>query len=585
MKKGKLWTALLLTAAMCVNPVWTQLPDNASYDKVSAEEGDSDTEGDTGSEEAIDPTVQTNDIPGWPQGDAVECDAAICFDANTGTVLYGKNIDKQEYPASITKIMTVLLALENGNLDDTVTFSENAVYSIEYGSAHLGLTEGEELTLEQCLYGIMLESANEVCLAVAEHISGSISNFVGLMNKRVKDLGLKDTHFNNPNGLPDPKHYTTAYDMAVIARQAMKSSAFRKACGTRRYVCAKTNKHKQERTWQNHHQMINGWRYPKYEYKYAIGGKTGYTHVAQNTLVTYGEKNGMELVCVIMKAAGPKQGEPNEYTDTTKLLNYGFEKYQKYTVNQENEQINADLFNNYGSYFNADESPVRLADGACVVLPKGIPLSAAKQSITYNKNVKLHDGDNVIGQITYTYGNKTVGASNIIYTNSDSTKHLDEASRNLVNAKIANMEANNSKHKIQKKLFRNIADAANQLSRKVGSVFHNQLLGSVIIIIIALLLIIIIAVLLRNLTPSHRRRGRKRSGGYQSRGGRRHHAKQKKNRSRGDFAPSSERRNHSKHYEKHTPRKENTKKRKKGVQYHKRHKRTKESFGKNFFDF
>ena len=116
------------------------------------------------------------------------------------------------------------------------------------------------------------------------------------------------------------------------------------------------------------------------------------------------------------------------------------------------------------------------------------------------------------------------------------------------------MEANNSKHKIQKKLFRNIADAANQLSRKVGSVFHNQLLGSVIIIIIALLLIIIIAVLLRNLTPSHRRRGRKRSGGYQSRGGRRH-------------------------------RKENTKKRKKGVQYHKRHKRTKESFGKNFFDF
>lgn len=142
--------------------------------------------------------------------------------------------------------------------------------------------------------------------------------------------------------------------------------------------------------------------------------------------------------------------------------------------------------------------------------------------------MKLHDGDNVIGQITYTYGNKTVGASNIIYTNSDSTKHLDEASRNLVNAKIANMEANNSKHKIQKKLFRNIADAANQLSRKVGSVLHNQLLGSVIIIIIALLLIIIIAVLLRNLTPSHRRRGRKRSGGYQSRGGRRHHAKQKK---------------------------------------------------------
>lgn len=174
---------------MCVNPVWTQLPDNASYDKVSAEEGDSDTEGDTGSEEAIDPTVQTNDIPGWPQGDAVECDAAICFDANTGTVLYGKNIDKQEYPASITKIMTVLLALENGNLDDTVTFSENAVYSIEYGSAHLGLTEGEELTLEQCLYGIMLASANEISNAVAEHIGGSVENFANMMNEKAAQLG------------------------------------------------------------------------------------------------------------------------------------------------------------------------------------------------------------------------------------------------------------------------------------------------------------------------------------------------------------------------------------------------------------
>lgn len=117
--------------------------------------------------------------------------------------------------------------------------------------------------------------------------------------------------------------------------------------------------------------MINGWRYPKYEYKYAIGGKTGYTHVAQNTLVTYGEKNGMELVCVIMKAAGPKQGEPNEYTDTTKLLNYGFEKYQKYTVNQENEQINADLFNNYGSYFNADESPGPPGGWCLCCSPKG----------------------------------------------------------------------------------------------------------------------------------------------------------------------------------------------------------------------
>ena len=203
---------------------------------------------------------------------------------------YMKKLSQKHYPASITKILTSMLLAENTSMNETVTVSSTAAYGIETGSSTIFSEPGEKLSVEQCLNAIMLESANEVCLAVAEHISGSISNFVGLMNKRVKDLGLKDTHFNNPNGLPDPKHYTTAYDMAVIARQAMKSSAFRKACGTRRYVCAKTNKHKQERTWQNHHQMINGWRYPKYEYKYAIGGKTGYTHVAQNTLVTYGEK-------------------------------------------------------------------------------------------------------------------------------------------------------------------------------------------------------------------------------------------------------------------------------------------------------
>ena len=172
-----------------------------------------------------------------------------------------KNIIRQV----LLSILTSMLLAENTSMNETVTVSSStAAYGIETGSSTIFSEPGEKLSVEQCLNAIMLESANEVCLAVAEHISGSIGvDFVGLMNKRVKDLGLKDTHFNNPNGLPDPKHYTTAYDMAVIARQAMKSSAFRKACGTRRYVCAKTNKHKQERTWQNHHQMINGWRYPE----------------------------------------------------------------------------------------------------------------------------------------------------------------------------------------------------------------------------------------------------------------------------------------------------------------------------------
>lgn len=525
----------------------------------------------------------------WPSGpkkNKLSSDSAIVMELSTGTILYEKNIHKKHYPASITKIMTSLLVTEHTSLSETVTVSQTAAYGIERGSSTVFSDPGEKMSVEQCLYAIMLESANEVCLAVGEHISGSTKKFVNLMNHRVKELGLNDTHFNNPNGLPDKKHYTSAYDMAVIARQAMKSSAFRKICGTKTYVCAKTNTHKEKRIWTQHHQMVNGWRQPKYEYKYAIGGKTGYTHVSKYTLVTYAEKDGMELVCVIMKAKGPKEGEPNEYTDSTTLLNYGFEKYQKYSTNQDNTEINADLFNNYGSYFNAQESPVHLADDASVVLPKGVSLSAAKQSIQYYDNVDLQQGDNAIGRITYQYDNRTVGSSDIIYTMSDTSGHLDDASRSLVNNKINDIETHSAKTKKQRQFFGKIRGKINSFFHKVGNLFHNQLLGSAIIIAAALLLIIIVALLLKSLTPTSRRRRRsRRSGGYLSKGGRRHHARQKKHHNSSDFSPRSGRRNHSSHYDKAKPKKKNDKHRTKGLQYHKRHKNTKESFGKNFFDF
>lgn len=525
----------------------------------------------------------------WPSGPnkkKLSSQSAIVMELSTGTILYEKNIHKKRYPASITKIMTSLLTAENTSLSETITVSQKAAYGIERGSSTVFSDPGEKLTVEQCLYGIMLESANELCLAVGEHISGSTEKFVDLMNQRVKELGLTDTHFSNPNGLPDPNHYTSAYDMAVIARQAMKYSVFRKVCNTKTYVCDKTNTHKSKRVWSNHHQMVNGWKYPKYEYKYAIGGKTGYTHAAKNTLVTYAEKDGMELVCVIMKGENPEHGEPNEYTDSTTLLNFGFEKYQKYAIDEENTEINTDLFNNYGSYFNPNESPIHLSDDSTVVLPKGVSLAAAKQSIQYNDGVQLHEGDNVIGKITYTYADRTVGSSNIIYTMSDKTSHLDEASRDLVDDKIKDIETKNAKAKKRNQLFSKIGKGINSFFRKVGKLFHNQLIGSAVIIAVALLLIIVITLLLRSLTPSGRnRRRRKRSGGYQSKGGRKHHARQKRQDKNSAFSTSSNRRNHSRHYEKPKPQKASKKTTKKGLQYHKRHKNTRESFGKNFFDF
>lgn len=522
----------------------------------------------------------------WPTGpskSSLSSDSAIVMELSTGTILYKKNIHKQQYPASITKIMTAMLTAENCSMDETVTFSESAVYGIESGSSTIYTEVGEKLTVEQCMYAIMLESANEVCLGLGEQVSGTIGKFVDKMNERVKELGLKDTHFNNPNGLPDPKHYTTAYDMAVIARTAMENATFRKACSTRSYVMAKTNKHKEKRYWNNHHQMINGYKHPQYEYKYCIGGKTGYTNAARNTLVTYAEKNGMELVCVIMRGNGPTQGEPNEYTDSTRLLNYGFEKYKKYNIDEKSSDLNKDLFNNYDSYFDAEASPIHLASESSVVLPKGVELSQATQKVTYDNNVTLQEGDNVIGHVNYTYGGRTVGSTDILYTKTtDSTaSHLDEATRKIVNSEIQNIKDTEKK----------VAENAGFWRKVRGGIVSFFKLKVVQIILIILLVAIIVAIVVClfkrvELPRIGRRKKRRISGGYRSRAGRRQYARRQRSiRSNEKHANKKVRRNHSKHYEKRNKSSVNEKSKKTGVRFHKKHKSTKESFGKNFFDF
>lgn len=526
--------------------------------------------------------------PSWPAGinkKSLSSSSAIVMEISTGTILYQKNMHKKHYPASITKIMTAMLAVQNSSLTDTVTFSEGAVYGIESGSSTIYSEVGEQMSMEQCLYAIMLESANEVCLAVGEHVAGSTAKFIEMMNQKVADLGLKDTHFNNPNGLPDPKHYTSAYDMAVIAREAMKNTDFRKFVGTKSYTCAKTNKHKMTRVWNNHHQMVNGYKYPKYEYKYCIGGKTGYTNIARNTLVTYAEKDGMQLVCVIMKGNSPEQGEPNEYTDSTRLLNYGFEKFQKYTVNADNININDDLFNTYGSYFNAQASPVHLSADASVVLPKGVDLAEAKQSISYYEGAALQTGDNVIGQVKYTYGKRTVGYSDIVYTQSAGEDRLDKASRDMIGDQIGDIEESNAKQKQKKKIWSKVLRPFRKVAGKIGKLLHNQMVGSIVIVAAGVVIILVLILLLRRLSPKYKRRRRRRSGGYLSRGGRRQYAKRKRQEKKA-YRKKNSRRNRVRYYQKNgVSAKKPTKRRSKAMQHNKRQKRVKESFGKNFFDF
>ncbi len=532
--------------------------------------------------------ASTANMPGkvsWPSGPnkkSLSSNSAIVMELSTGSILYKKNIHKQHYPASITKIMTAMLVAENCSMNETVTFSEDAVYGIEAGSSTIYTEVGEKMTVEQCLYAIMLESANEVCLGLGEHMSGTSAKFVDKMNERVKSLGLTDTHFNNPNGLPDTKHYTTAYDMAVIAREAMKNAIFRKAVGTRTYVMAKTNKHKQERVWNNHHQMVNGYKYPRYEYKYCIGGKTGYTNAARNTLVTFAEKDGMELVCVIMRADGPTQGEPNEYTDTTSLLNFGFEKYKKYTLDEKSSDINQELFNNYDSYFDTEKSPVHLAGESSVVLPKGVDLSKVKQKVSYNPNVTLQAGDNVIGHVTYTYGGRTVGSTDILYTKSEDSgqEHLDAASRKIVGSEIKQIEEKEKKNEKKANFWRKVKN-------RVLGFFEIRVVQILCLLLAAAAVIFGIICLLRHVRLPKlrlRRRGRM-SGGYRSSQGKKLHARRMRSQRKDERrSKKKNRRNYSRHYKRRAPKpeKENVGR---GLRYSKNHKNTKESFGKNFFDF
>ena len=263
----------------------------------------------------------------------ISADAAILMDARTGEILFQKNATKKEYPASITKCMTSLVAIENNDLNDVIEFSENAVFNVEAGSSSVGIDVGEKLTVDQTLYGAMLESANECCNALAEKTAGSIEGFVEMMNQRAAEIGCVNTHFYNSNGLYDKNHYTCAYDMALIVKEGMKNEDWRRYAGTISYSGAPKTKKKEKRYWNNHHKMLNG----NLSYNSGLytveGGKTGYTVKCQNTLVTFAKSNtdDFELICVVMRSNKYSYANgrswPYTYDDTMHLLDWGFSNF------------------------------------------------------------------------------------------------------------------------------------------------------------------------------------------------------------------------------------------------------------------
>ena len=247
----------------------------------------------------------------------VSSEGAVLMDGVSGKVLFSKNGDTRYYPASITKLMTALLAAESCSLDDTVTFSASATTNLEAGAVSIGMVEGDTMTVRQCLYALLLKSANEVGNALAEHIAGSVEAFADRMNAKAAQLGCTNTHFTNPHGLNDPEHYTTPKDMALIARAAFQNEVVKTVASTRTYSLPATKKNPSGLTVTMGHKMLNpnDSRY----YEGIIGGKTGYTSKAGNTLVTVAERNGVRMIAVVMKSRS------THYVDTKAMLDYGFE--------------------------------------------------------------------------------------------------------------------------------------------------------------------------------------------------------------------------------------------------------------------
>lgn len=339
----------------------------------------------------------------WPEAPVVDSPSVILMEMNTGAVLYEKNSMEKNYPASITKILTTLIALENSELNEVVTFSDAAIDNTE-GSG-IARDYGEQMSMEQCLYAVMLASANECAYAVAEHVGGTVENFVDMMNRKAAELGCTSTHFSNPHGLFDENHYTSAHDMALIAKAAYENETFRIIIGTARYTIPPTNKHEEETALQNHNEMLYPWQHLEYRYEYCTGGKTGYTDVARSTLVTFAEKDGMKLACVVMRTESPSQ-----WTDSIKLFNFAFDNFQLYNVADNETKYDTSEAIEVGA-LNQNKAFVDLDRNACIVLPKTIAFSDATSEVIYGET-----DQNVVGTLAYTYAGRQVGSADIVRT-------------------------------------------------------------------------------------------------------------------------------------------------------------------------
>ena len=351
--------------------------------------------------------ISTNDIAGWPQGPDITSTAAVIMEDSTNTTLYAKNMDQVLYPGATVKVMTTLLALENTQLSDQVTMTATGVSGVTDGGANISAQIDEIFTVEQCLYAIMLASANDVALQLAEHIGGSVDGFVQMMNARAAELGCTNTVFTNPTGLPDENQHTTAHDMALIMKAAADNESFQTIASTASYTIPATNVSGGDRVLTNNFSMLanNNAAY----YQYCTGGREGYTEASGSTLVCSAQKNGITLIAVVLQGTSG-----TTTTEAASLLNYGFDNFNMLSLG---------------------DNDFNMLSGGDVYVPVGTTADA----------LTTQDGEVQDGQYShqFLFGGTVVGTAVMAATQDEDTSLVDTSVQNIDAARNYTENRNN----------------------------------------------------------------------------------------------------------------------------------------------
>ena len=351
-------------------------------------------------------------------------ESAVLIDSKTGKILYSKDHDKKMYPASTTKILTAILAIESLSLDEEVTASRDAVMAIPSGYSNAAIQPGEILTVQQLLEVFLVHSANEAGYILAEQISGSVSEFAELMNNKATDIGCKNTNFTNPSGLHDKNHYTTAYDLALIAQYCMKNETFRSIVSMPTCTIAPTNKY-EERFFRNTNAMLNS----KSEYynENVIGIKTGYTGPAQNCLIAGYKKDNMELISVVLgvPAYVGEKGLSGKFVDTQTLFDYGIANYSYKNIASAGNVISQIEIQNATP--ETQKLDLILEKNIEVFIDNSTNIETINPEIKINENITVPiNANDILGTVTYT-------VDNITYTSNLLASHNVEPSEFLKN--------------------------------------------------------------------------------------------------------------------------------------------------------